>query len=99
MRYRGFKVVVFYRQRSWVEKWFDDFKSDVGTDCIKLFRQNKYQILMRLKDGTTITAYNIENNRHGYRFDKAYIEPCITNEEIVTVIRPMAKDCILIEDY
>ena len=97
MRYNGFKIAVFYRRRSWAEKWFEDFKNEIGIDCMKWIRKNPLSI--SLKDGTMITAHNIESNYHGYRIDKAYVEPCISDDVIQAIIRPMINNCIVIDDY
>lgn len=96
MRYNGFKIAVFYRRRSWAEKWFEDFKNEIGTNCMKWIRKNPLSI--SLKYGTMITAYNIESSCRGYRIDKAYVEPCISDEVIQSVIRPMINSCIIVDN-
>lgn len=97
MMYNGLKIAVFYRRRSWAEEWFEDFKERFGTDCMKWIRKNP--LCISLRDGTTITACNIESSCCRHRIDKAYIEPCISDEEIQAIIRPMINNPIIIDNY
>lgn len=98
MLYRGCKIGVFFKTKSWVEKWFNDFINTINNDCIlRYVRNSAHPLFIELKDGTRITAYKANESARGICIDKAFVEPTVGSEIIDSVIRPLLGHTIFIE--
>ena len=98
MMYRGFKIGVFYKRLSWVEKWMKDFLDNIDQSCVlRLVRNGFTPFMIELKDGTTIKAYRANESPRGAVIDKAFVEYGIEQDIIETVIKPMIKHNIVME--
>lgn len=89
MRYRGFRVGVFYKSNMWVKKWFNDFLSTIDTTCISRYSINDLEII--LKDGTRIKAYGLNHCLRGVLIDKAFVEPGVDDETANIIIKPLLR--------
>lgn len=90
MLYRGCKIGVFFKTKSWAEKWFNDFINTIDNACIlRYVRNGVYPFFIELRDGTRITAYQANENARGICIDKAFVEPTVGSEIIDSVIRPL----------
>ena len=75
MLYKGLKIGVFYKDKSWVEKWFNDFINTVDNACIlRYVRNGVHPFFIELRDGTKIIAYKINDNIKKIDVDKAFFE-------------------------
>lgn len=102
MLYKGLNIGVFYQDKKWVEKWFDDFVNSIDHVCILRFVKNGlFPYRIDLKDGTRITAYRVDNDSaRGTAIDKAFVDPTIDRETINNVIAPLKSHTNFIEvDY
>ena len=98
MLYKGLKIGVFYKNKSWAEKWFSDFINKVDNACIlKYVRNCMHPFFIELRDGTRITAYKVNESARGICIDKAFVEPTISSEIIDSVIRPLLGHTRFIE--
>ena len=90
MLYNGLKIGVFYKNKSWVEKWFNDFINTIDNSCILGYvRNGVHPLFIELRDGTKITAYQANESARGSVIDKAFVEPTVDDEIINCVIRPL----------
>ena len=90
MLYHGFTIGVFYKSKTWVEKWMDDFLNSIDQSCVLRFVKNGvHPFMIDLKDGTRIIACQVNENARGRCIDKAYVEPTIDQNIIDYVIRPL----------
>lgn len=92
MLYKGFHVGVFYAHRQWMDNWIIEFRRKIGDENIALIAENditKYKIVLR--DKTIIRGIDINqrDNLLGFRFDKAYVEPCLNDNIIGDIIKPL----------
>ena len=98
MMYRGFKIGVFYKRLSWVEKWMNDFLDNIDQSCVlRLVRNGFTPFMIELKDGTTIKAYRANESLSGVVIDKAFVEFGIEQNIIENVIEPMIRHNIVLE--
>lgn len=98
MLYKGLKIGVFYKDKSWAEKWFSDFINKVDNACIlRYVRNGVYPFFIELRDGTRITAYQSNESVRGTVIDKAFVEPTVDDEIINCVIRPLLGHSRFIE--
>ena len=98
MLYKGLKIGVFYKDKSWAEKWFSDFINKVDNACIlKYVRNCTHPFFIELRDGTRITAYKANESARGICIDKAFVEPTVGSEIIDSVIRPLLGHTRFIE--
>lgn len=98
MLYKGLKIGVFYKDKSWAEKWFSDFINKVDNACIlKYVRNCMHPFFIELRDGTRITAYKANESARGICIDKAFVEPTVGSEIIDRVIRPLLGNTRFIE--
>ncbi|MDO4754805.1 MAG: hypothetical protein Q4A54_00530 [Parabacteroides sp.] len=90
MLYKGLKIGVFYKNKSWAEKWFSDFINKVDNVCILRYVRNRtHPFFIELRDRTRITAYKANESARGICIDKAFVEPTVGSEIIDSVIRPL----------
>ena len=98
MLYNGLKIGVFYKDKSWAEKWFSDFINKVDNACIlRYVRNGVCPFFIELRDGTRITAYQANDKVRGTYIDKAFVEPTVGSEIINSVIRPLLGHTRFIE--
>lgn len=98
MLYRGCKIGVFFKTKSWVENWMKDFLDEIDKSCVLRFVRNDFTpFMIELKDGTTIKAYRANDSSRGAVIDKAFVEYGIEQDIIETVIKPMIKHNIVME--
>ena len=98
MLYKGLKIGVFYKDKSWVEKWFNDFINTVDNACILRYGRNDvHHCFIELRDGTKITSYQANESARGIVIDKAFVEPTVDDEIINCVIRPLLGHTRFIE--
>ena len=98
MLYRGCKIGVFFKTKSWAEKWFNDFINTIDNACIlRYVRNGMYPFFIELRDGTRITAYQANKKARGICIDKAFVEPTVGSETIDSVIRPLLGHTRFIE--
>lgn len=98
MLYRGCKIGVFFKTKSWAEKWFNDFINTIDNACIlRYVRNGTYPFFIELRDGTRITAYQANRKARGICIDKAFVEPTVGSEIIDSVIRPLLGHTRFIE--
>lgn len=90
MLYRGCKIGVFFKTKTWAEKWMNDFIDNVDHSCISRFVRNGiHPFMIDLKDGTRIIAIQANDGARGTVIDKAFVEPTIEQNIIDNVIKPM----------
>jgi len=98
MLYRGLKIGVFYKDKSWAKKWFNDFINTIDNACILRYVINgMYPFFIELRDGTRITAYQANDKVRGTCIDKAFVEHTVGSEIIDSVIRPLLGHTRFIE--
>ena len=98
MLYNGLKIGVFYKNESWVKKWFNDFINTIDNACILGYVRNGVRpFFIELRDGTKITAYQANESVRGTVIDKAFVEPTVDDEIINCVIRPLLGHSRFIE--
>lgn len=90
MLYNGFNVGVFFKNRQWVDEWLNSFVNSVDHSCIyRVVKNGLNRFMIELKDGTCIRAFYIDNVTRGHKFDKVFVEPCISDDVVNTVIMPL----------
>lgn len=98
MLYRGCKIGVFFKTKSWAENWMKDFLDKIDQSCVLRFVRNGFApFMIELKDGTMIKAYRADDSSRGAMIDKAFVEYGIGQDIIERVIKPMIKHNIVVE--
>lgn len=83
-------VGVWFKNREWIENWFDDFLSKINYDMVHGVIRSKAQppkIIM--KNGNYIRGISARESSRGHKTDVAYLEPGIKDLDIFNyVIQP-----------
>ena len=93
--YRGSRIGVVYENNEFLDKWFKDFLSKIDTTCISSIRKSGVEdILVLLKDGTTIQSIRMSESSRGNALDKIYVDPDvdIKSDIFQYVIKPLLKN-------
>lgn len=83
-------VGVWFKNKEWVEKWFDDFLSKIDQNMIHGVRRSKTQPpIVIMKNGNYIRGISAKESSRGHKSDVAYLEPGIRDLDIFDyVIQP-----------
>lgn len=98
MLYCGTRIGVFYKHAIWAEKWVNDFLEKVDKSCIaRSTKMSNGVSTIHLKDGTSIKTVYLGENSRGCKFDKVFVEPKVTQEEVAHIIYPTLTSNMVIE--
>lgn len=97
------KIGIWYHDREWVERLFNDIFAGFPADCISHCRMAGTEIFICLKDGTTIIAYKENTSSRGMALTDSYIQYGIGYDFYATRIRPRTlwgnAGCYMINNY
>lgn len=83
-------VGVWFKNKEWVEKWFDDFLSKIDQNMIHGIIRSKVQPpIVIMKNGNYIRGIFAKESSRAHKSDVAYLEPGIRDLDIFNyVIQP-----------
>lgn len=82
-------IGVFYQDRQWRDKWFEDFLSKVNKEKIQIVYRGLNNIKIALKNGSYVKSVFLTDNSRGHRMDVIYLDPKIEDKIFYNVVIPL----------
>lgn len=81
-------INVWFKNRQWCDKWFDDFLEKIDKDAIWMIIKSKIMPpRIKMKNGNYIRGVSaVEIGSKGCRADVAYLEPGIEKSQVLRLL-------------
>lgn len=86
------KIGVFYKDREWTYKIFDQIIEEYPSDYIFRCRHSSSDMSIQFTDGTEVRFVLATESCKGQCFSKVIMQPGIDEDIVNSIIRPQLKD-------